>query len=212
VTDPDDPCQVDYRAFAIEHSGIVRIEVRAKRRFVGSKTGEPVFCNAKGYGRTVRVQLDRPLGDRPLVDAATNEAVPVFDGSTLLRPTWLPPGWKFRGEGGTTFDGVGSTWGRTFGAATDQEPRTCSEAPATVWLAQGPVPPPDLPLYDPATVVDIVDVRGHAATRTFEPRFGTTSIRWVEPAGAVALDGYQACPDAPGVDLETLTRIAQGLR
>jgi len=63
-----------------------------------------------------------------------------------------------------------------------------------------------------ATVVDVVEVRGQSATRTFEPRSGTTSVHWIEPAGAVVLDGYRGCVGASGVDLDTLTRIAQGLR
>jgi hypothetical protein len=212
VTDPDDPCQVDYRAFAIEHSGIVRLEVRAKRRFVGTKTGEPVSCTFRGYGRLARVELDRSLGDRPLVDAATNEAVPVFDGSTLLHPTWLPAGWERASEGGYTSDVFGSTWSRTFRAPGERASNSCTDLNAIVWLAQGPPPPPDLPLFDPTTVIDVVDVRGHTATRTFDLSSGTTSIRWTERRGAVVLDGYRSCPGASGVDLDTLTRIAQGLR
>jgi len=212
VTDPDDPCQVDYQAFAIEHSGIVRLEVRPKRRFVGSKTGEPVVCTLKGYGRSVTVQLERPLGHRPLVDAATNEAVPVFDGSTLLRPMWLPPGWRKTSDSGWNSEIYGSVWGRTFGVRTAEEPTSCEAVPPRVYVSQGGRFPPGADRHPGSTVVDVVDVRGFPAERLVESRSGSTAILWEEPGGVVSVNGYATCADKPGVDLDTLTRIAQGLR
>jgi hypothetical protein len=209
VTDPKNACQSDYRAFAVERHDVVELRVRSIYR---AAHREPVACTLEGYGRTARVALRHPLGDRRLIDGANGNAVPAFDGSTLLDPTWLPPGWRAAGEGGTNSESFGSIWGRTFTAEGEREPETCTDASASVWLAQGPVPPPGMRLFDPATVVDVVEVRGQSATRTYEPRSGTTSIRWIEPRGAVVLDGYRGCAGASGVDLDTLTRIAQGLR
>jgi hypothetical protein len=209
VTDPKNACQSDYRAFAVEREDEVEIRVRSIYR---EADREPVACTLEGYGRTARVALRRPLGNRRLVDGANGNEVPAFDGSTLLEPTWLPSGWKTTGEGGMNSESFGSVWGRTFSAQREREPERCTDASASVWLAQGTVPPPGMPLFDAATVVDVVEVRGQSATRTYEPRSGTTSIRWIEPRGAVVLDGYRGCAGSPGVDLDTLTRIAQGLR
>jgi hypothetical protein len=209
VTDRSNPCQLDYRATAVERAGGVRITVRPQYRAVHR---DPAFCTDEGYGRTAHVELRQPLGSRQLVSGANDDEVPVFDGSTLLRPTWLPPGWKRIGEGGSNSEQFGSVWSRRFGVEAAGDRFSCPSEPRALSVVQGAADPPGTGIPDPYTVVDTVDVRGYPAKRAVDVRSGSTRIEWQEPLGRIALDGASGCANVPGLDLDTLTRIAQGLR
>jgi hypothetical protein len=62
----------------------VRVETRADRR--------KRVCSLILVIGTMPVRLDRPLGNRPVVDSTTGRTVIVQDRSKLRRPTYLPPG------------------------------------------------------------------------------------------------------------------------
>ncbi len=96
VTDRKDSCQLDYDATADEGRATVRWRcARVTERSTGPAAPEAASSSASAGWSTVR--LDRPLGERTLVDAATGDPVPVFDGATLLRAGWLPAGWSSPG-------------------------------------------------------------------------------------------------------------------
>ncbi len=90
VSDPPGGCQSDYQALATETDQAVTVTVHGTH---------PEECpNQIQYGRTVRVALDAPLGSREVRNGANDDPEVVFDGSRLLRPTWLPDGWEQTGD------------------------------------------------------------------------------------------------------------------
>src|SRR5262249_10562551 len=170
---------------------------------------EPVMCTSLGYGRTARVVLRRPLGDRRLVDAANGHQVPAFDGSTLLEPTWLPGGWSAIGESGSGLGRSEPSWTRAFGA--ESKPRDqCSSPASAVRVIQG-TPPAVEQVFrqDQFPTVSTLDVRGHVAEFGVDPGNQGTVLRWNEADQLVVLDGGSGCGGVPGLDLETLTQIAR---
>jgi hypothetical protein len=60
--------------------------------------------------------------------------------------------------------------------------------------------------------VSTLEVRGHLAEFGVDPRSQSTVLRWQESGQQVVVDGASGCGGVPGLDLDTLTRIAQGLR
>jgi hypothetical protein len=209
VTDAKDGCQFDYRAFAVERRNEVEITVRSVYR---ATHREPVMCTSLGYGRTARVTLRRPLGERRLVDGANHDPIPVFDGSTLLEPGWLPSGWSRLAESGSGVGQPDSSWTSAFGAS-DEPRRECPRVADGVRLIQGPVAAVDHVMsQNQFPTVSTLEVRGHTAEHGVDPQSQSTVVRWQEGGQQIVLDGASGCSGVPGVDLDTLTRIALGLR
>ena len=209
VTDPKDGCQFDYRALAVERADEVEITVRSVYR---PAHREPVACNLVGHGRTAEVKLRRPLGDRRLVDGANGDEVLVFDGSTLLQPTWLPPGWHPIGEFSSGLGEPETNWSRAFGASNERL-RDCPQTADGVRVIQGTSAGVDrVNAQWQYPTVSTLEVRGHPAEFGVDARTQSTVLRWQEAGQQIVLDGASGCGGVPGVDLDTLTRIAQGLR
>jgi len=209
VTDPKDGCQFDYRAFAVEHRDEVAITVRSVYR---AAHREPVACDSVGYGRTAEVELDRPLGDRRLVDGTNGDPVLVFDGSTLLDPGWLPDGWRPLWESGSGLGQPETSWTRAFGVDNERL-RECPQTANGVRVIQGTPGAVDrVNAQWQYPTVSTLEVRGHLAEFGVDPRSQSTVLRWQESGQQVVVDGASGCGGVPGLDLDTLTRIAQGLR
>jgi len=209
VTDPKDGCQFDYRAFAVERADEVAITVRSVYR---PAHREPVACDSVGSGRTAEVKLRVPFGDRRLVDGANGDEVLVFDGSTLLEPSWLPDGWHALSEFGSGFGEPETSWSRAFGVNNDRL-RDCPKAADAVRVIQGtPAAVDRVNAQWQYPTVSMLEVRGHPAEFGVDARTQNTVLRWQEAGQQIVLDGASGCGGVPGLDLDTLTRIAQALR
>lgn len=212
VTDPDDPCQVDYRASARESGGRVRVAVRPVVRAVHRRAG----CVDLGVFRTVTLRLDRPVGDRTVVDAATGAVVPVFDGAARLRPGWLPAGWTVQGEGagGCWSSEPVPCWHQTWGTPEREDADACDAGTGYVQLAQldGPTDPGAF-APDPAVTTTTATVRGAPAEVRVDPRGpGTVTVRWAEGSQSLVLLGGASCSGAPAPTADVVLRIADHLR
>lgn len=214
VTDRRDPCQLDYAVTARERSGGVTVAVRPVYREVHRAGGG--ICDLMLHGRLVTVRLDRPLGSRTLIDAATGDPVPVFDGATLLRPQWLPTGWDSRGEGagGCWSPTSGACWSQIWGTPESEDASTCVAGSGYVELGQAPRTEGSDPIVPAAEVaVTAATVRGVPAEVLVDPRGnGSVTVQWTEGDRSFVLYGGSACAGAPAPTADVVTRIADSLR
>lgn len=135
-------CDGPARLQATERNGVVALGLTVEHRSGG--------CRSSGFFDVARVRLSAPLARRPVVDAAAKRPVPsrsaLFDGSYLLTPTGLPPGFALVSERGDTDPrsgrGAGALWSRTWApvrARRSSSPvpeATCDAAPrrsVTLW-------------------------------------------------------------------------------
>jgi hypothetical protein len=65
---------------------------------------------------------------------------------------------------------------------------------------------------DQYAAISSVEVRGTIAEIRVDPRGQRTVVHWQEAGQQLVLESATPCAGVPGLDLDTLTRIAQGLR
>jgi hypothetical protein len=204
VTDIPDPCAKSYRADVEETGDRVVITIRALPADI--PLPREFFCQAMGYFRTVSAKLDRPLGNRRMIDGATGQERRPFDSSTLRHPGFLPSGWLLRSEGpGFDQPERSATWRRTFGPPTvPPVDNRCAETAAAVTVSQGP--PALLP-----TGGDAVKVQGLPGIVIHNPNNGET-ISWVERGQTISVADAPGCAGTPPTGVDVLLLIAQGLQ
>ena len=212
---PRNPCTADYSAVAIETSKEVRI------RFVSrspSWTSAPGVngCHSIGYSRMIEVRLRVPLGDRALVEAQFDRQQPVFDGSRLYVPTWLPRGMSLVAEQpGYPDHERARYWQRTWAATRPDEPDwdgSCVAGQPPVTLTQGPADLVDRHPVANATVGEPTSVGGTAATYRSNERGDMSELRWVQDGVGLVLSTHLGCDRDTPMRRSTLMRIAESLK
>jgi hypothetical protein len=208
---PDDPCQADYRAVVDQSDTVVTVTVHGTH--VDS-------CGVDlAVGRSLAVDLDRPLGDRSLVNGATERHEVAFDGSVLPEAGWLPDGWVQLTDqpadphppGLVTEWQVG--WGppRSGGTAcgADVSPVTLTVGPASELLARSWV--------TSFSTVGSTEVGGRPAEqaryRSGPPEHPSdeTMLRWSTGDTGYVVRSAPSCPGEPPADFALLQRLADGL-
>lgn len=206
AVDPSDPCWVGYRpeVVASDAQVVVTVHTVQSSALVPRLSG----CTMEGYPRAMVVELPWPLDGRRVVDGATGEEHVPFDGSTLLHPRTLPPGWALlREEPGFDEPERSRSWIRTWGPPPEPGPvEGCVDA-IRVDLVQRPDPAP--PALGPGTA-EPVDVRGTRGLLLRRPG-GQVALTWSEPGGQRELIGSRTCAGAAPVDLDVLLRFAESL-
>lgn len=200
------PCTVAYDAEVEETPSEVRLKMLSARPPARGEFG----CTEEGHFRTVQVDLAAPLGTRRLVEVQFDREQPVFDGSRLLKPTWLPDGFSLRHEGaGYPNPEAVTSWQRTWvgpGRAPDGDP--CQ---SPISLTQGP-----------AALVEEYPSNGEQARRTDDVRGATASyydggsagvirLAWTHGDEGFVLASMPSCVGDVPASEETLVRIARSL-
>lgn len=202
-TDATDPCAKSYRPEVVESAGRVVITIRTLPPT--ALLPREFFCTSIGYVRTASVRLDRPLGNRALVDGATGLQRSPFDGRTLLTARVLPDGWDLREEGPAGFDTPepSARWRRRFGPpAVPPSGGRCADTVTPVTISQSP---------DPGTPgAGDVDVRGTRGTVVHDDA-GAATLRWAENGQTIEVAETPACVGTPLGNVDLLRRIAEGL-
>ncbi|MFP5488346.1 MAG: hypothetical protein ACLGHQ_08585 [Acidimicrobiia bacterium] len=205
----DNPCSMRYVATVDESDTAVEIGIDGLRPLGASASAD---CPAIGYFRSLTVDLERPLGDRPLIALGTERD--VYDGATLARPGWIPDGWEVGPEQPGDFGAgsEGSAWSRTWAPPTF-EPRDGVCVPSSgLTLFEGP---PELvdgfPAESGETVLDRYDVGGATATFSTRDDIAVARLSWVADDRGFVLKSVPNCEGAEAPPLDTLLRFARGL-
>lgn len=212
---PRNPCTADYSAVAIETPEEVRIRFISRSPSWASAPGVN-GCHSIGYTRMIEVRLRDPLGDRALVEAQFDRQQPVFDGSRLYVPTWLPSGMRLVAEQpGYPDHERARYWQRTWAAARADEPDrdgSCVAGPPPVTLTQGPLDLVDRHPVADATVDEPTSVGGTAATYRSNERGDMAELRWVQDGAGLVLSTHLGCDRDTPMPRSTLMRIAESLK
>ncbi|GAA1962387.1 hypothetical protein [Kitasatospora viridis] len=83
-------CDEDFTPVATESAGSVALSIKVT---AAPGSGSDGACSA-GQVTSASVRLNQPLGSRALVDGDGGATLASFDGSRLLRPAKLPPGYR----------------------------------------------------------------------------------------------------------------------
>jgi hypothetical protein len=98
--DPSDTCSVQYNASVVETTQDVRVTLSGWRPPPPASTTVLWSCRALGYPRNILVTLEAPLGNRQVINTATNAAHAVN-----VEP-WSPPTTTTGADGASgTFEG-----------------------------------------------------------------------------------------------------------
>jgi hypothetical protein len=204
-----DHCTVDYRADVTETESEVRLRIVARR----PKPSGDYSCNTRGHSRLIEVGLAQPFGDRRLVEEQFAREQPVFDGSHLLDPGWLPGDWSLLHEapGYPEPESVrywSRTWGQPSPPPTDDH---CTPSPTPVTLTQGPADRVERYPSNGERPTDRYEVRGQDATYYTGGSANITRLAWTEgDRGYVLASGDRCVGDTPPTP-ELLVRIANSL-
>lgn len=204
-----DHCTVDYRADVAETDSDVRLRIIAR----SPTPTEDHDCDAMGHQRLIEVELAQAFGDRRLIEEQFDRQQPVFDGSELLEPGWLPGDWSLLYEGPGYPDPESAmywsrTWGQPSPPPTDDH---CTPSPTPVTLTQGPA---DLVERYPSSgerPTDRYEVRGHEATYFNGGSAHVTRLAWVEGDRGRVLASDVRCVGDPPPSPELLVQIASSL-
>lgn len=204
--DPSDPCTLGYRADVTETASSVTIGLVAIRP--PASLDEGVGCAALGHPRRLQVQLAGPLAGRTLIERNTGAAQPVFDGSTLLEPAWLPDGWTFGGEGvAYPLADVSQAWSRGWGPE-GADPFTCAPAFSVVQGTASAIEQlPDV--MGGGTELGRHDIAAATAVHTRNAERFAERLTWMTGDTAVAVLATTCGPDP--VDLDLLLQFARSL-
>lgn len=205
------PCTVAYRAEVSEVTDGVAV-----RLFSNSPPApdDELFCTAEGYFRSVEVGLESPLGDRPVVEEASQRLLEVFDGSLLAEPTWMPDGWSLRAEqAGYPDPETASYWQRTWGPAPlPPTGDTCTPTEGPMSLTQGPSTGPerDISYLEP---ISTHDVNGAPATYYERPdtALSHVALTWVSSGQSFLLESSPSCSNVGTASLDRILDFARGL-
>ena len=177
-------CGEDYEATVEESDTTVTVTVHRYRL-----RPQPPFsfygCTMEGYARTVSAELNRPLGDRDLIDGTTGENVDVRR-TPVWGATWLPAGWSLQNESGFFID----QWSLGYG------PDPSRESPY-VWVGtDGSGRPPTV-----RGASEAVSVRGTEGTLYIDDI--VRSVVWTENGESITVMGTLSTDD--------LLRVAESL-
>ena len=208
--DADDHCTMAYRAVVDETPSEVRVEVLS----ASPSSWSGGSCNDAGYMRAIDVDLAQPLAGRRLVQVDGERERPVFDGSLLVEPSWLPDGWKLK------FDGPGypnpervTSWARRW--AADRPPpvgRRCIPTEAGILLTQGSKDLPEAQRSIGDNPVRAHDLNGHTASYQEGGQPPSARLSWSDGEHGFVLETQSGCEGDTLPSEETLLRFTRGLR
>lgn len=169
-------------------------------------------CNGETLrSAVVRIRLQEPLGNRPLVQASGGSRIPYFDGRDLARLTVLPAGFRLRGEF-PAGQPVGDT--RTYagppgtGAAAPGWPCQCAQL--VIWrqvVSKGFI----LPTHQTSQHPVHVRVHGRVAALLDNERFYARSVNWMEHGCYFTVGVAYGPKQIPLTDAQ-LIAVADGIR
>jgi hypothetical protein len=161
-----------------------------------------------GHPRRLQVQLAGPLAGRTLIERNAGVAQPVFDGSALLEPAWLPDGWTFGGEGvAYPLADVSQAWSRGW-VPEGADPFTCAPAFSVVQGSATAIQQiPDVMGGGPE--IGSYDINGTTAVHTRNGERFVERLVWTSGDTAVAVLATTCGPDP--VDLDSLLQFARSL-
>jgi hypothetical protein len=207
--DAADPCSVAYVPIVEEMGAEVRVRINGE---YPPPTDPNQVCPSLGYLRTVQVPLENPFGTRTLV--ALGEARGVFDGSTLVQPTWIPEGWSAGLEGPGYPDPRSSlSWSRSWAPPpAPNSGQSCTPSQSGFTLVEGPSDLVDrFPTESGETNVGDYDVNGATATYSTQVDHGIAWITWKSGDRGFVLKSSPACLGDQPAPLETMLQFARAL-
>ena len=210
VSDPNDPCESDYRPVLDETAQAVTVTMHG--------THVDACPEDIAYGRTVRVELAQPLGARQLTNGATGRAELAFDGARLLQPGWLPDGWQQIADRPSDPGRPGLVLAWQIGWGDPTTVTSCGAEVSPVTLTVGSAS--DLltqTWVTSYTTVGATTVRGHPAEQAryqagpVEHPSDETMIRWSEGDEGYVIRSAPSCPGDAPADFVLLQRLGDGL-
>jgi hypothetical protein len=207
--DPNDPCSIDYQAQFEETTSEVRIVVTQRHP---PNTSDDVACVDLGYLRVLEVPLAAPLGNRTVMAMGAERQ--LFDGSTLVEPTWMPAGWVAGGEEpGYPDPNSGHYWSRRWGPPPPAPSGDrCTPSVVGVALTEGP---PDLVERFPTEMgeqpVGTYDINGASATYSTRSDHGIARLSWRTADRGFVLKASPACLGDQPPPIEVMLKFAASL-
>ena len=204
--DPSNPCSLDYRADVTETAESVAVGLIAIRP--PTPADDNASCDSVGHPRRLEVTLAAPLAGRQLTEQSSGSARPVFDGSQLLEPAWLPDGWLLRGEGvAYPLADTSQAWSRGWGAP-GADPSACVPSFAVV---QGtPLAMQELPeVMGGGPEVGSYDINGSIAVHTRNSERLLDRLVWTSGDIVVAVLATTCSPEP--IDLDAVLTFARSL-
>lgn len=200
------PCTVAYDAEVEETPSGVRLTMLSASPPARAGYG----CTEEGHFRTVQVDLAAPLGTRRLVEVQFDREQPVFDGSRLLKPTWLPDGLTLRHEGaGYPNPEEVRSWQRTWAGPDRVSQGDPCQSPISLTQGAAALVEEYPSLGEQARRTH--DVRGATATYYDGDSVGVTRLAWTEGDEGFVLASTPSCVGDVPASEETLVRIARNL-
>lgn len=193
-------CTLGYSVSVDRTGPVAKVAVRAvvdtSRRTIKQRAGH--HCIAPGADSLLRAHLSKPLVGATIVDSANGTTVPVFDGSTLLRPTAFPasvkPDLQWPEQGG---------WNFGYSDGFHQPPGI------SISLFQGYTSTPHR--ADGLLPVRSVTINGHPAA--FLATGAIRALQWTNGPNAVLVILQPISPTGPDDALDpVLIAFASGLR
>ena len=211
IRDRSDRCGATYVALGEESETEVIISVHPVMSQAITEGSEPFGCRAIGARRIAEVALVTPSGSRTVRDGSDGSLHKIFDGSTVLDPSWMPDGFSLTAEGAVTMapslDGWQRVWTRSETDLWERLP-VCSPTTQFITITQTPDQPlPSLMpwewLLPPATV------KGRPVRVLAETSEENSFLRLDLTIGdrSLRLDGSSSCMGVPGPSLEDLLRV-----
>ena len=200
------PCTVAYDAEVEE----TPFEVRLTMLSASPPARGEFACTDEGHFRTVQVDLAAPLGTRRLIEVQSDREQPVFDGSRLLEPTWLPDRFSLRHEGpGYPNPEEVRSWQRTWaGAGRASQGDPC---PSPISLTQSSAGLVEEYPSSGEQAGGTHEVRGATATYYDGGSVGVTRLAWTEGDEGFVLASMPSCVGDVPASAQTLVRIARSL-
>jgi hypothetical protein len=158
----------------------------------------------------VTAHLAHPIGDRSLIEEQFNRRQPVYDGSLLATPTWMPPGWRFRYESGAPDRPGGqiNSWFRAYGPDRPApEQNRCTPGDPGLNLTQM-----SAQQYAGGNG-ETQDVHGRPAVYSVNSQYGWVSARlsWDERNQGFVIESTPGCMGDVPTSKETMLRLARSL-
>ncbi len=172
-------------------------------------------CTAQGFSRTVIARLSAPWDNRVVRDL-TGATVPVVDGTLLMHPSWLPDGYQADPIEVSESDGkvgVGQEWRPPLVTSLSSAGiSSCTAGTAAVGLGQGLG---SAPLHEQLLSGSYALADGTPVS-VYRDDQGELGLYWTprdHPKGwIVALQGFGQCASDQPLSLDTMLKIANGLR
>lgn len=177
---------------------------RGDRSAGGAAAAEgQLVCTIAHDVHVIRVPLDAPLGDAPVIDRSTGVRLTPIAESAVLRPSTLPAGWVLLEEQPLREGDAQTGWVQRYG--------TSDAAPSmSVVQRLASLGPNERFAVDRVHTTEVV-VRGAVATWSRQGNWNATSLVWQEGGFEVALSSSSPDGVQPALDRQAMETFAAGL-